>query len=142
MKSSLFFAIILPVISCWHVVRVFTGLADSNGVRASRHDPHPGLLLQPAGAPLGGDHLHAGSKDQARAWINLEDHPPPFLLFQPAGAPPGGDHLHAGRKDQARAWSNFEMIHVAACSFNLQVHSLEGTTCMQEAKIKHVHGLV
>jgi hypothetical protein len=35
-----------------------------------------------------------------------------------------------------------DMIRILACSFNLQVHPLEGTTCMQEAKIKHVHGLI
>jgi hypothetical protein len=34
------------------------------------------------------------------------------------------------------------MIRVLACTFNLKVNPLEGTTCKQEAKIKHVHGLI
>ncbi len=53
--------------------------------------------------PLGGEHLHAGSKDQARPWTYLEDHPLPFLLLQSSGASPRGDHLHAGGKDEARS---------------------------------------
>jgi hypothetical protein len=36
------------------------------------NDLHSSMLLQPSDASFGGDHLRGRSKDQARAWINLE----------------------------------------------------------------------